>query len=345
MCDLAYMLQLRMLPLVPGGPPGSTPFQRLLLLACLLIGLPFMVMYSTNVLMVTTYTGNVFHLSGFLAQYHSSIYRYRLLGPWILIKVYGLLTAHKADVSFPLPQDPNATSAFYGAYTLVNGAFYFASNALLVLFLWRRKEGMGDVQWVVYFFFTLMLALSMAVVTPYDQLAYFLLLVGIWGIRLRPHWVGWLLVAVSAVLGMMNRETELLLASVLAALALVSKGGERKRLVSLLLLQIGLSLAVYIGLRVIMHGSHAVTEAATLGGRHRAVGLLMQCTSITLAALLGRRICGSLRPSLLFLAFSVPYIVPILLTGQLLELRLGIPLILCMLSVAMLFDRNNLQTC
>jgi len=315
-------------------------FTQYLLFATLATALPLAILFSVQVWMATAYTGAL-DPGTFGAQYYHGVYRYRVLGRDLLIEVYNFLRAHFAERSYPLRRDPSASFLFYCAYVLSNGIYFSLSNLLLLSLLWVKKKGLLDRELSLYFYYTLLLALSMAVVTPYDQLAYLLLLVGVWGTRVKSPIVGVLLVAVSAVAGTMNRETEFLLASFLATIALYAPKPLAKRYGIYLLVDLVLSVAVYAGIRCMSPGGVQVIQAITLGGKWAVGSLLVVSLLLAVGIVMAMRLHGNVRPALFFLMFSLPYGLAVLIGGEFRELRLIMPLVLGLLCLYAFLGRAN----
>ena len=236
-----------------------------LLFVTLAIALPIVILFSIELWMVSTYTG-VLGIGRFYEQYFSGIYRYRILGRDQYLFFYRFLQAHFNDRPYPLPRDPTASLLSYGAFAISNGLYFALSNLILLSLMWVKRHGFRDRDLVLYLYYTLLLALSMAIVTPHDQLAYLLLLIGILGARQRSIAVGSVLIVISAIAGTLNRETEFLLASFLATMAIVSPVLLAKRYWIYLAIDIVLSSGVYVGLRLLVPGKVKVIEDVTLGG-------------------------------------------------------------------------------
>jgi hypothetical protein len=315
-------------------------FTQYLLFATLATALPLAVLFSVQVWMSTAYTGAL-DIGSFVAQYYHGVYRYRVLGRDLLIEVYNFLRVHFAERPYPLRRDPSASFLFYSAYVLSNGIYFSLSNVLLLSLLWVKKKGLLDRELSLYFYYTLLLAMSMAVVTPYDQLAYLLLLVGIWGTRVKNPFLGVLLVAVSAVAGTMNRETEFLLASFLATIALYAPKPLAKRYGIYLLVDLVLSVAVYAGIRWISPGGLQVIQSTTLGGKWAIESLVVVSLLLAVGIVMAMRLHGNVRPALFFLIFSLPYGLAVLIGGEFRELRLIMPLVLGLLCLYAFLGRAN----
>jgi hypothetical protein len=323
---------------VSAAAQDRSMFPQYLLFATLATALPLVILFSVQVWMATVYTGAL-DFNTFMAQYFHGVYRYRILGRDLLIVVYNFLQAHFAERPYPLPRDPSASFLFYSAYVLANGIYFAFTNLLLLSLLWVKKRGLPDRELLVYFFYTLLLAMSMAVVTPYDQLAYLLLLVGVWGTRVKSPSLGIILVAISAVAGTLNRETEFLLASFLATIALFSPKPLAKRYGIYLGVDLLLSVGAYIGIRLITPGDRQVIQAITYGGKWALESVLVVSLLLAAGIVIAMRLYRNVRPALVFLVFSLPYGIAVLIGGEFRELRLIMPVLLSMLCLYVLLSR------
>ncbi|MGC9199595.1 MAG: hypothetical protein ACP5E5_11770 [Acidobacteriaceae bacterium] len=191
-----------------------------------------------------------------------------------------------------------------------------------------------------YLYYALLLTLSMAVVTPYDQLAYLLLLIGIWGARQRSVATGLILISISAVAGTLNRETEFLLAAFLATMALVSPLLRAKRYWIYLGADLVLSVAVYIALRLLVPRKAEVIQSPTHGGPWAPESIL-ELTFLFMAALFfALKLYRTVRPALVLFAMCLPYLVTVFIGGIFRELRISIPILLCLFCVYLFLGRE-----
>jgi hypothetical protein len=299
----------------------------------LAIVIPLVVILSTHLWLRSAYTANVFHLQGFLEQYGNSIYRYRILGRELLLSIYRLLASHRHDQPFAMPTDADATLLFYGAYVLLNAVLFFFSNLILLLFLWDWKKGITDSRLALYFFVVLILALSTYAVTPYDQLAYFLMLACFLSFRIQTSWIMYLILGIAAIAGGLNRETEFLVTSALWTTGIFAAPAASKRYFRAGLFHLLLFAACYIGLRILLPGTPAIAGGLTLGGKWPLPSLLVVSTLFYIAVSMAVREYPNRKPSIVLLVLSAPYVVTILVGGQLRELRLLVPLLLCLLFI------------
>jgi hypothetical protein len=316
----------------------SSMLPQYLLFAALATALPLTILLSVELWMTTAYTG-VMDLKTFTEQYYSSVFRYRLLGRDLLLHLYYFLNSHIADKPYPLPRDPSGSFLLYCAYAISNGAYLFVSNLLLLSLLWVKKKGLMDRELLLYFYYMLLLAMSMAVVTPYDQLAYLLLLVGVLGARAKSQSIGILLVAISAIAGTLNRETEFLLASFLLTMALFSSKTLAKKYWIYLGVDLVLSLGAYIGVRLMIPGRMELIQSLTFGGKWALESAVVLVLLLSAGVALAIRLYNNVSPAFVFLLFSFPYFLTVFIGGVFRELRLMVPVLLCLLCIYLFLNR------
>jgi len=317
----------------------SSMLPQYLLFAALATALPLAILLSVQLWMVTAYTGG-FDLSSFVSQYCHGVYRYRLLGRDLLLCLYHFLQAHVAERPYPLPRDPSGSFLLYGAFAISNGVYFAASNLLLLFFLWIRKAGLRDRELSLYFYYTLLVAMSMAVVTPYDQLAYLLLLIGILGTRSGSVVAGMSLVVISAAAGTLNRETEFLFASFLATMGLFSPRVVARRYWIYLAVDLVISVGLYVGVRIAIPGDVQVIQSMTYGGKWAPESLFVLMMLLVAGVAMAMRLYRDVRPVVVFLILSIPYLLAVLISGVFRELRLMVPILLCVLCIYTLLERT-----
>lgn len=328
---------------------AETTSQRAGLMQCLLllalaVAVPLIILVSIEVWTATLYTRGL-GVTEFVQQYSTGVYRYRVIGKELVLAVYRMLAMHLPETTLALPHDPAASSLLCMALALVNGACLFVANLLLLGLLWVRRRGLGDIELAAYLFYTLLLTLSLVVVTPYDQMAYLLLLMGMLGARSRSWWLSVAVVAVSAVVGVLTRETEFLMPAWLATLVIVSPDALAMRYRRLFWVSLVCCIATYAGLRVWMTGHPDVVLGVTVGGKWSVESLAVLVLLLCVTAALALRMRANLRPMMMMMAFSTPYLATILLGGTLRELRLTVPVVLCilLLYVQLVRDEEHLM--
>ncbi|HEX3940969.1 MAG TPA: hypothetical protein VHX11_05750 [Acidobacteriaceae bacterium] len=316
-------------------PPESSLFWLLVLV------IPPVVILSTHVWLRTAYTSGVFDLRGFLNQYDHGIYRYRLLGRETLLFIYRHLAALRPDRHLAMPRGPDGSLLFYASYVLLDSICFSISNLLLLVLLANRKKHLPETSLATYFFLILVQALAMAVLTPYDQLAYMFLLASLLVSTQRIPWVAYLLVALAAILGTLTRETQFLVTSAMFTAALFCAGDRGRRLWKTGTLNLVVFGLVYAILRLEVPGAKDVTGGSTVGGKWAVASFLVLTLLFCISTLLAIRIHAKIGPSIVLLVLSIPYILPILASGILRELRLLVPILLAQTFVYVTLRLNS----
>jgi hypothetical protein len=316
-----------------GQTSRSRPAQWGLFLSFAIV-IPLVTVVSTHIWLRSAYSTNVLHLQGFLDQYESGIYRYRILGRELLLAIYHVLLRHGHDLPLAVAADPQATRYFYASYVLLNGACLLLSNFVLLILLWNYRTGISDLRCACYFFTWLVLALSTYTVTPYDQLAYALMLLAFLAVRARPIWIAYVAIGIVAILGGLTRETEFLVSPALWTVAIFTKGKASRRFAAMGYVHIVLFGACYVALRIVVSGPPAIAQGLSFGGGRVAFPALLVMSVIvyTGLALFSREYAGY-KPGIVFLGLASPYVVTVLLSGAFWELRLIVPIVLCQLFI------------
>lgn len=308
------------------------------LFGALAVALPIVILFSVELWLLSNYTGAL-GIDRVREQYFVGIYRYRILGRDLLLLFYQVLHVHFRDRPYPMPRDPTTSLLSYSAFAISNGLYFAIGNVILLCMMWVKRQGFRDRDLLLYLFYTLVVALSMAVVTPYDQLAYLLLLVGVLGARQRSIAVGLVLVGVSAIAGTLNRETEFLLASFLATMAIVSPALLAVRYWIYLSVHLVLSGVVYVALRFLVPSQVRVIDYITLGGIWGAESVLVLILLFSGAIVLAMKLYRNIRPALILLVMCSPYLLTIVLGSSFRELRISVPVLLCLVCVYLFLSR------
>ncbi len=320
--------------------PATSMVSQYILFGALAVALPIVILFSVELWLVSTYT-SALGIDRVHEQYFEGIYRYRVFGRDLYFFCYQFLHAHFKDRPYPMPRDPTTSLLSYGAFAILNGLVFGVSNLILLSLMWVKRQGFLDRDLLLYLYYTLLVALSMAVVTPYDQTAYLLLLLGVLGSRQRSIAFGCMLVGISAIAGTLNRETEFLLASFLATMAIVSPAILAKRYWIYLAVDILLSASVYVGLRVVVPNHVHVIDYITWGGIWGAEAVLVLIGVFAGATVLAMKLHRNIRPALVLLLMSSPYLLTIVLGSSFRELRISIPLVLCLVCLYLSLSRGQ----
>jgi hypothetical protein len=290
--------------------------------------IPLTTVLSTHLWLRSAYSTGIFNREGFLRQFGTGIFRYRVLGRYAVLFVYHLLMRTFHDTPLTMPRDPNATTLFYFSYVVVDAVCFAASNFLLLLILSDRQRRLKDMNLATYFYLTLMQACAMAVVSPYDQISYLFILISLIAATLPKSWIAYTLLGIAAIAGTLTRETQLVATSALFSLALFSTGDRARRFWTAGACNLGLFSLIYVGLRILIKGPKVVSGVWTFGGTWAPESLVVLAMLFFVSTALAFRMRAELRPTIALLVFGLPYILTILMSGVLRELRLLVPILL-----------------
>jgi len=307
----------------------------------LAVAFPFLVSLFVYYGFATSYTGHTFHEAGFRAQYESGVYKYRVLGRELLLETHRFLRSEsqlariarelfaKSPASLAI-LDPRADPTFYAAYFVQNTAFMILSCILLYVLLGESPAAptsggyMAGVSWM---------AISQYVVCPYDTLSYALILLSFLLI-VRPLESNLPILALVLAVSTLARESSALTLSFYFAYhheRLLRF--ERKELTQLVVL-VGVFVATYGLLRAHFGLENALWQRAMLHANLATPSNMAGLLALPVVAYL---VCGgsrALRPCLVFLACSSPYIVAMLAIANTWEIRLWVPVWLGLISLA-----------
>jgi hypothetical protein len=245
-----------------------------------------------------------------------------------LLFIYRHLLGAFHDQPLIMPRDPKATLLFYGSYVILNALCFSLSNFLLLLLVSDKQRQISDLNLATYLYLTLIQTFAMAVVTPYDQLAYLLILISLFAVTVSRNWIAYPLLCIAAIAGALTRETQFLVTPALFSVALFSSSKKSQRFCTAGLLNVSLFGSVYIALRVLIPGQKIISGVSTYGGTWAPESIFVLALLFFVSTSLAVRTYSDIRPTFALLIFSVPYIVPILISGVLRELRLLVPILL-----------------
>ena len=293
----------------------------------------------------TNYTTDVFSRAGIAAQYERSVFRYRVLGRWLVDTVSAAF--EQLSIAWPIPRDfavmdPSGSAATYWAYAFVHTLGTCAGCTLLLLML--RRVNRAPIAELVVVAVSMLMALAAFVVTPYDGLFFALQMAALAltvAVAARP---ALLPLAVVTLLAALTRETAYFIpAFVLAVHHRRILAGDRAAR-ALLVASGAIVVLTYIGLRLALGWGggtvfYAWQAAANLKWTSIA-GTLMLAASLVL--LLGP---GPNRaPRLWYAVLAVPYILFVHVFAEPWEWRLWIPIVVPLSALLVMPDAEQAVT-
>jgi hypothetical protein len=280
----------------------------------------------------TNYTAQCFSPKAFDKVYQHDIFRYRVLGPWLVHKVMNILPG-------TIEINPkNRIYAYLDTDTLlVYKSMFFVNLSAFCLTVWVLSRmmylpimsGSSVEKQHTLLLLVFAICITQYVIVPYDTLSY-LFITGIaYCILTRKRSkVNVCMMILCTILGMLTRESMLLGVSFMAAIYFLGLLRGRPTLISFkklagiscLALSIYLGLRLYFGFQILTN--EALTHFFTLNIASVLFGLLM------IILLLHRSTHEQKVLSILFILCSAPYLISVYAGGILAESRLWIPLIL-----------------
>jgi hypothetical protein len=290
----------------------------------------------------TNYTTDVFSRAGMAAQYDRSIFRYRVLGRWLVEAVSARF--EQMSIAWQAPRalavlDPAGNAATYSAYAFVHVVSTCIGCSLLLLVLRTQTRAIAAELLVVGI--SMLLAVSAFVVTPYDgpffmwQMAALALTIGV----APQHALAPL--AVVTVLAALTRETAYFIPVFVFAVhyRAILAGDRAAR--ALLVVSSAAVVVTYAGLRLAMGWRGGSLYYAWQAGTN------LKWTSLTGTAMLVAAVillCGegqNRRPRLCYAGLALPYILFVHVFAEPWEWRLWVPIIVPLTALLMVPERDR----
>lgn len=309
---------------------------RITRLVCLGFVIPTVLSLVVYFGFVTNYTGGLFSKEHVREQYEAGIYRYRILGRVTLLRLNEILE------NAPLPAfapravffiDRQASLVLYTAYFLHN-TFFLCLACVVLTRLFEKLAPPGSV-WIgdlSVLFLTLLMTITQYVIVPYDTLTYLLMALAVSLIFSEPKRGTLVLLGVVVVLATLTRETSALLLSFYFALhhrRLLARPLRWSPQHKTLTFLVATFLLTYVGLRLVLGAEEKalfedVQLMENLTGPLALAGLLF-ALAVTAVLALNE---PARREGLVFLLASSPYLLVIVATARLWEIRLWVPVFL-----------------
>lgn len=331
----------------------------------LLIGIvfPFLVQYVIYFRFTPNYNINAFSEAHIKEGSNKGVFRYRVLGTdlhlWLYHKLSKIPTIRDMKEN-PLYEkrlfylDKDADKTFYFTYFLVALFFSILTSVFMLLIFDSGPFFEMTLQEKIFIpaCLSLFIGLTNFVVTPYDNLSYFLLILAIFCFlkflqtRIGLYFMG---VCCIILLSTLNRESSLLIVSFIAGIYISIYKITDFRWVRKMILPTLCFMIPYFGLRFFLGGDSSVSEGSKLLANlsffkiSKLSGVLfvpfffyciLNMTSLKANRILIRN----------FLIMAAPYIIIIPLVGILIEYRLWLPvlipvIVLSRLNVEVFFAR------
>ena len=323
---------------------------RAVILRYLVIGiiLPFLIQYVFYFRFTGNYMINVFSEKGFSTFYGTNVFRYRVVGRSLHLWLYHKLQSNakirsmKENASYEkrlTALDEEADNTFYLTYFITATIFtIFTALALLYLFDTAQLYEMTDSRKIfVTSALLLLIGFTQFVVTPYDNIGYFLLVAtGLLFVKFLQtrHWAWLVLLNAAIIVSTLNRESALVSLSFMAAIYF-SYFGFNLRWVRFMIIPVACYLLTWVGLRLYFNdgGPGTVTEGLKfwrnldIRQASNMMGFLFAVVTFYFVLNIADK-AANRKLVMNFLLMASPYILMIPVIGIMIELRLWMPIIL-----------------
>lgn len=290
----------------------------------------------------TNYTTDVFSRPGIEAQYSRSVFKYRILGRYLVEAVSSGL--ERMAVAWPTPRafttlDPAGAAPTYWAYVIVHTLAVCAGCSILLLCLRRFRPSLESELAVIGV--AMLMALQAFVVTPYDGVFFALQMAALATTLLLPPATALLPLAGITLLAGLTRETAYFIPVFFLAVHHQRMLESDRRAWTTFAASVAMVIATYAGLRIVLdwNGASSVFYAWQAAGNLKWTSLTG--TAMLAAALVLLTGTGANRAARFwYAAAATPYIVFVHLFAEPWELRLWIPILVPMLVLLMVPDRR-----
>ena len=299
----------------------------------------------------TNYTTDVFHEAGFRSQYETGIYKYRVLGRYLLLKTHDLINSDglpgyllrrifaKSPASAAI-LDEQMDATFYAAYFLQNTFFMVA--ACVVLYFILSSKGGGVSITATHMIGSLIMGSTQYVIAPYDTLSYFLFLLSFLLI-LRPFKHSFPLLILTLVVSTLARESAAMILAFYFAYHFISLKRLRRVEIGQLVVLIVTYLTTYFLLRIFLGFDKALWQNINLGHNltdGRALAGIAALPIVSYLLCVGKK---NWERCVIFLVASSPYFLGSIVVARGWEMRLWVPIWLGLICLARAGPNNSVQ--
>lgn len=289
----------------------------------------------------TNYTTDVFSRSGMAAQYERGVFRYRILGRYLVDAVSSWF--EHTSMAWATPRaftvlDPSGTAPTYWAYVSVHTISTCIGCSLLLVAL--RKSRNGVVPELAVVGVSMALALEAFVVTPYDGVFFALQMTAL-ALTLAPR-TALAPLAVVTLLAALTRETAYFIPAFFLAVhhQRVLDGDRDAR--ATLAVSAAVVIVTYVGLRAWLGWSGATSVFYAWQGASNLKWSSLTGSAMLVSALVLLLSDGSNRTSRRwYAAVSVPYILFVHVFAEPWEWRLWIPILVPMVALMVVPERDR----
>ena len=291
---------------------------------------------------ITNYTKGVFSINSFLNQYDNGIYRYRILGKFLLLRIYEKMPYfNPGKLMYHL--DDNFSQSLYNSYYILN-TFFFCGTLTIIYAIFSEKNINlpGKERKFILVITSFVIAITQYTVTPYDLLSYFFLCLAMYIVLSSDENTRkTVLISIVVFFATITRETSAIILSFYGTIYIIKNGFLLKKEFFYILPPVLTFLVTYLLLRMEYGTTSAIYNTFTMYELFKFQNIISIIFFLIFILLLNPDRL-QYKNTLIFLSLSSPYLLTIFLTGILFESRLWIPLILPIIILTSLKSDRHL---
>ncbi len=322
--------------------------KKLQLLVALII-LPFLFNCFSYFGYVTAYSGNLISRQKFIDQYDSGIYKYRILSKHLLLETDKIILKTIYNPGPYLQRilsflDSDGTVSFYLSYFFLNTFFLILS--CIILYLLGSEIFSSHHQNLLFVsIYIPFVIITQYVLVPYDYSSHFFIIITSYFLLRylkRESYIDYSMVLFSIFISTLNRETSALSVSFILTVFYM-RGGIFKSLQKSLPFILSF-IAPYLLLRFFLGFDNGIIENWRLEENFKLfnlVGIIFSIVTTWYVFQFAEK-RETQRALSIYLICVLPYIVIILISGSLFEIRLWTPVLINMIILLLFFDKTRI---
>jgi len=293
---------------------------------------------------VSNYAVNYFSEDTYKKVFEHGVFRYRILGRYLLLGLYDFLNNYYPDNTtyrYTYYLDQHANANFYNAFFYLN-TFFLMLTAVVSVFLLDLKSFIKTAvpdRRLILFFIPIFINLTQFAITAYDMIGYFLELLTLYTLLKwldKSYIFSLVTMSILIILATLNRESSLLTVTLLITLIVGHFGLSDRGIVAVFSVTLSF-LIPYIALRLFISPDSTGPNMAegNYGLFVNKMGALFWILFFCLALAISNT-RKNRKMVIIYHIISLPYIIFIFTGAVLWEVRLYVPLFLGSLFIAKL---------
>ncbi len=316
-----------------------------------LIIFPLMVNFFTYFGYVSSYTREVFSPLSFSLQYDSGIYKYRILGKFLLLEIDKFIS-NSLDYKYGeyLNRifkfiDNDTSFSLYIAYFSIN-SFSLILSSITFYFILSHFGFTRDKSFLIVLFFNLFIGVTQYVVVPYDNLSYFFTLLTsllFFKYLIKKNLLFYISILLMIITSTLIRESSAL--NVVMMVIILYQKFDFKVLLAKSVPLIMAFFVPYIILRIILGFDQGIIHSLIIENitdpfNLIGIGYVLASSWVVFLYAKYRNTRSYL---IVYLALIIPYIITVVLSGTFFEVRLWTPVLINMFLILIYYDYSQNQ--